>query len=56
MKLKKCSCCGKFLSTKDVKRRGRDASLGVDLLYFDCKNCQSTLTIQGQSKPLNLSN
>lgn len=42
MNLKKCPCCSKMLTTKNVEKVIRHDGLGVDVLYFTCIDCKST--------------
>jgi len=41
----KTCTCGRRLKTTDVVRIGKDDSLGLKLLYVNCKFCGSTLTL-----------
>lgn len=52
MKLnKKCTCCGKMLTTKSVRRIGRDDSYGRDILYLNCNDCESTIVLLAKLNP-----
>ena len=49
MNLKKCPCCAKQLTTRNVEKVSRltDAygDILLDFLYFTCKICKSTAVI-----------
>ncbi len=44
MTLKKCTCCGKTVTTKTAQNKGR-MNLGVEMLLVNCKACGSTLAL-----------
>lgn len=44
MTFKKCSCCGRQLTTKQVKKIGK-GDLGGKSLYANCRFCNSTLVL-----------
>lgn len=46
MKLKTCSCCKKEVTTKTAISLGSQKYKSRKLLFFNCKNCNSTLTLQ----------
>jgi len=45
MKLKPCSCCKIDLTTKKIVKLSRFKDQGLDLLYFNCKECHSTMVL-----------
>lgn len=42
---KKCPCCEKALTTKNVRRIGREFLGHAEMLYLNCKACESTVVI-----------
>lgn len=42
MKFKKCSCCQKELTTKEIRKIGRN-EIG---LWVNCKYCESTMLLR----------
>ena len=49
MTLQTCKCCKRTVTTRTAKRIGRDASLGPDMLYLNCK-CGSTFTLTNRTR------
>lgn len=46
MNLKPCTSCKRNLTTRNVARVGREEfSPGIDILYLNCKSCQSTIVL-----------
>lgn len=51
LKNKFCMACKKTLTTKNVRRIGRQPLGNSDVLYFNCKGCESTFILL---MPLNI--
>lgn len=50
MSLKVCSCCKVKLTTKNVQILGRQDFGGMEILYFNCKSCGSTMVLKAKPK------
>lgn len=45
MRLPNCSCCFRRLNTRQIIRVIRFKDEGVDAIYYNCKFCDSTMTL-----------
>ena len=45
MTLKPCACCGRHLTTSQVKKVAKGDFIGGKSLYVNCKHCQSTMVL-----------